>query len=87
MSLWGMNDGTTATGKTTVTNGNAAIAGGSPAANYISTDGIEVGDTLILPDSKLYRVITATSNTALTMDRAYEGGTQSNQDITITKIP
>ena len=87
MSLWGMNDGTTATGKTTVTNGNAAIAGGSPAANYISTDGIEVGDTLILPDSKLYRVVTATSNTALTMDRAYEGGTQSNQDITITKIP
>ena len=87
MSLWGMNDGTTATGKTTVTSGNAAIAGGSPAANYISTDGIEVGDTLILPDSKLYRVVTATSNTALTMDRAYEGGTQSNQDITITKIP
>ena len=87
MSLWGMNDGTTATGKTTVTNGNAAIAGGSPAANYISTDGIEVGDTLILPDSKLYRVVTATSNTALTMDRVYEGGTASNQDITITQIP
>ncbi len=87
MSLWGMNDGTTATGKTSVTNGNAAIAGGSPAANYISTDGIEVGDTLILPDSKLYRVVTATSNTALTMDRVYEGGTASNQDITITQIP
>ena len=82
-----MNDGTTATGKTSVTNGNAAIAGGSPAANYISTDGIEVGDTLILPDSKLYRVVTATSNTALTMDRVYEGGTASNQDITITQIP
>ena len=30
MSLWGMNDGTTATGKTTVTNGNAAIAGVHP---------------------------------------------------------
>ena len=87
MSLWGMNDGTTATGKTSVTNGNAAIAGGSPAANYISTDGIEVGDTLILPDSKLYRVVTATSNTALTMDRVYEGGTDSNKDITITQIP
>ena len=87
MSLWGMNDGTTATGKTSVTNGNAAIAGGSPAANYISTDGIEVGDTLILPDSKLYRVVTATSNTALTMDRDYVGGTASNQDITITQIP
>ena len=87
MSLWGMNDGTTATGKTTVTSGNAAIAGGSPAANYISTDGIEVGDTLILPDSKLYRVVTATSNTALTMDRVYERGTASNQDITITQIP
>ena len=87
MSLWGMNDGTTATGKTTVTNGNAAIAGGSPAANYVSTDGIEVGDTLILPDSKLYRVTVATSNTALTMDRVYEGGTASNQDITITQIP
>ena len=87
MSLWGMNDGSTATGKTSVTNGNAAIAGGSPAANYISTDGIEVGDTLILPDSKLYRVVTATSNTALTMDRVYEGGTASNQDITITQIP
>ena len=82
-----MNAGTTATGKTSVTNGNAAIAGGSPAANYISTDGIEVGDTLILPDSKLYRVVTATSNTALTMDRVYEGGTASNQDITITQIP
>ena len=87
MSLWGMNDGTTATGKTSVTNGNAAIAGGSPAANYISTDGIEVGDTLILPDSKLYRVVTATSNPALTMDIVYEGGTASNQDITITQIP
>ena len=87
MSLWGMSDGATATGKTNVTNDNAAIAGGSPAANYVSTDGIEVGDTLILPDSKLYRVTVATSNTALTLDRVYEGGTQTNQDITITKIP
>ena len=87
MSLWGMSDGATATGKSNVTNGDATIAGGSPAANYDSTDGIEVGDTLILPDSKLYRVIEVTSNTAMEVDRNYEGGTQSNQDITITKIP
>ena len=87
MSLWGMSDGATATGKSNVTNGDATIAGGSPAANYDSTDGIEIGDTLILPDSKLYRVIEVTSNTAMEVDRNYEGGTQSNQDITITKIP
>ena len=35
MSLWGMSDGATATGKSNVTNGDATIAGGSPAANSI----------------------------------------------------
>ena len=86
MSLWGMSDGATLTGKSTWTSGDATLAGGSPAATY-STDGVEVGDVLVGADSKLYRVISIASETSLEVDRNYEGGTASNQDVTKIELP
>ena len=86
MSLWGMSDGATLTGKSTWTSGDATLAGGSPAATY-STDGVEVGDVLVGADSKLYRVISIASETSLEVDRNYEGGTSSNQDVTKIELP
>jgi len=86
MSLWGMSDGATLTNKSTWTNGDATLAAGSPAATYV-TDGVEVGDVLVGFDDKLYRVVSVTSQTALEVDRNYEGGTAANKDVTRIKLP
>ena len=88
MSLWGMNDGATLTGKSTWTNDDATLADGASGtdATYV-TDGVEVGDCLVGADGLLYRVVTVTSETALEVDRVYEGSTSANQDITRMKLP
>ena len=88
MSLWGMNDGATLTGKSTWTNDDATLADGATGTNstYV-TDGVEVGDCLVGSDSLLYRVVTVTSETALEVDRVYEGSTAANEDITRMKLP
>ena len=88
MSLWGMNDGATLTGKSTWTNDDATLADGATGTNstYV-TDGVEVGDCLVGTDGLLYRVVTVTSETALEVDRVYEGSTSANQDITRMKLP
>jgi len=88
MSLWGMNDGATITGKHTWTNDDATLADGSSGTNatYV-TDGVEVGDCLLGFDGLIYRVVTVTSETALEVDRVYEGSTSANQDITRMKLP
>ena len=79
MSLWGMNDGATLTGKSTWTNDDATLADGASGTNatYV-TDGVEVGDCLVGFDDLLYRVVTVTSETALEVDRVYEGSTAAN---------
>ena len=88
MSMWGMNDGATLTGKSTWTNDDATLADGASGTNstYV-TDGVEVGDCLVGTDGLLYRVVTVTSETALEVDRVYEGSTAANQDITRMKLP
>ena len=88
MSMWGMNDGATLTGKSTWTNDDATLADGATGTNstYV-TDGVEVGDCLVGSDSLLYRVVTVTSETALEVDRVYEGSTAANKDVTRMKIP
>ena len=88
MSMWGMNDGATLTGKSTWTNDDATLADGATGTNstYV-TDGVEVGDCLVGSDSLLYRVVTVTSETALEVDRVYEGSTAANEDITRMKLP
>ena len=88
MSLWGMNDGAVLTGKHTWTNDDATLADGSSGTNatYV-TDGVEVGDCLLGFDGLIYRVVTVTSETALEVDRVYEGSTSANQDITRMKLP
>ena len=88
MSLWGMNDGATLTGKSTWTNDDATLADGATGTNstYV-TDGVEVGDCLVGTDGLLYRVVTVTSETALEVDRVYEGSTAANKDVTRMKIP
>ncbi len=88
MSLWGMNDGATLTGKSTWTNDDATLADGASGtdATYV-TDDVEVGDCLVGADGLLYRVVTVTSETALEVDRVYEGSTSANQDITRIKLP
>ena len=88
MSMWGMNDGATITGKHTWTNDDATLADGATGTNstYV-TDGVEVGDCLVGTDGLLYRVVTVTSETALEVDRVYEGSTAANKDVTRMKIP
>ena len=88
MSLWGMNDGATLTGKSTWTNDDATLADGATGTNstYV-TDGVEVGDCLVGTDGLLYRVVTVTSETALEVDRVYEGSTAANKDVTRIKLP
>ena len=86
MSMWGMNDGATLTQKSTWTNDDATLAAGSPAATYV-TDGVEAGDVLVGFDGLLYRVVSVTSETALEVDRVYEGSTASNKDVTRMKLP
>ena len=88
MSIWGMNDGATLTGKSTWTNDDATLADGATGTNstYV-TDGVEVGDCLVGTDGLLYRVVTVTSETALEVDRVYEGSTAANEDITRMKLP
>ena len=88
MSSWGMDDGSTLTGKHLWTNGDATVQDGGtgPNATYV-TDKVEAGDVLIGADSKLYRVISVTSETALEVDRNYEGGTSDTQDITKVELP
>jgi len=88
MSMWGMNDGATLTGKSTWTNDDATLADGATGTNstYV-TDGVEVGDCLVGSDGLLYRVVTVTSETALEVDRVYEGSTAANEDITRMKLP
>ena len=88
MSLWGMNDGATLTGKSTWTNDDATLADGATGTNstYV-TDGVEAGDCLVGSDGLLYRVVTVTSETALEVDRVYEGSTAANEDITRMKLP
>jgi len=83
-----MNDGATLTGKSTWTNDDATLADGASGtdATYV-TDGVEVGDCLVGADGLLYRVVTVTSETALEVDRVYEGSTAANEDITRMKLP
>ena len=88
MSMWGMNDGATLTGKHLWTNGDATVADGGTGTNATyTTDSVEPGDVLVGPDSKLYRVVSVTSQTALEVDRVYEGSTADDQDITRMKLP
>ena len=88
MSMWGMDDGSTLTGKHLWTNGDATVQDGGtgPNATYV-TDGVEAGDVLVGFDGLLYRVISVTSETALEVDRNYEGGTADSKDITKIKLP
>ena len=88
MSMWGMNDGATLTGKHTWTNDDATLADGASGANatYV-TDKVEAGDCVIGADGLIYRVASVTSETALELDRVYEGSTSANQDVTRMKLP
>ena len=88
MSMWGMNDGATLTGKHLWTNGDATVADGGTGTNATyTTDSVEPGDVLVGADSKLYRVVSVTSQTALEVDRVYEGSTADDEDITRMKLP
>ena len=88
MSSWGMNDGANLTGKQLWTNGDATVQDGGtgPNATYV-TDNVQAGDVLVGADSKLYRVVSVTSETALEVDRNYEGGTADGEDILRMKLP
>ena len=88
MSMWGMNDGATLTGKHTWTNDDATLADGASGANatYV-TDGVEAGDCVVGFDGLIYRVASVTSETALELDRVYEGSTAANKDVTRMKLP
>jgi len=88
MSMWGMNDGALLTGKHLWTSGDATVGDGGtgPNATYV-TNSVEAGDVLVGADSKLYRVVSVTSETALEVDRVYEGGTADGEDIMRMKLP
>ena len=80
MALWGKQDAATPTGTSIdVTNGSAAVTG---TGTTFLTD-IDAGDTLIIGTVK-YKVLSITSNTALTLTSNFEG---SNATLTISSEP
>lgn len=80
MALWGKQDAATPTGTSIgVTNGSAAVTGSGTA---FLTD-IDAGDTLIIETTK-YKVLSITSDTALTLTSTFEGTTGSK---TISSAP
>ena len=88
MSLWGMNDGGALTGQAKFTNGAATfIDGASGTHTTFTTDGLEVGDTVVGFDGLLYRITAVASETAATLDRNYEGSTADNKTVIRTKLP
>ncbi len=88
MSMWGMNDGALLTGKHLWTNGDATLGDGGTGTNatYV-VDKVQDGDVLVGADSKLYRVRSVTSATALEVDRVYEGSTADDEDVMRIKLP
>ena len=88
MSLWGMNDGGALTGQAKFTNGAATFIDGSSGTHTtFTTDGLEVGDTVVGFDGLLYRITAVASETAATLDRNYEGSTADNKTVIRTKLP
>jgi hypothetical protein len=80
MALWGKQDAATPTGTSIdVTNGSAAVTGTGTA---FLTD-IDNGDTLIIGTTK-YKVLSVTSNTALTLTSNFDGSTAT---LTISSEP
>lgn len=80
MALWGKQDAATPTGTSIgVTNGSAAVTGSGTA---FLTD-IDAGDTLIIETTK-YKVLSITSDTALTLTSNFEGTTGTK---TISSAP
>lgn len=80
MALWGKQDAATPTGTSIdVTNGSAAVTG---SGTTFLTD-IDAGDTLIIGTTK-YKVLSVTSNTALTLTSNFEGSTAT---LTISSEP
>jgi hypothetical protein len=69
MALWGKQDAATPAGTSiSVTNGSAAVTG---SGTTFLTD-IDAGDTLIIETTK-YKVLSITSDTALTLTSTFEG--------------
>lgn len=86
MSLWGMNEGVDVTSSGTRT---VVWTAASNAVSGTSTEfevDCRVGDVLEGLDNKLYRITSITSNTALNLDRAYEGGTGAQNDTSVACI-
>jgi hypothetical protein len=80
MALWGKQDAATPTGTSIdVTNGSAAVTG--TATTFLAD--IDAGDTLIIGTTK-YKVLSVTSNTALTLTSNFEGSTAT---LTISSEP
>ena len=80
MALWGKQDAATPTGTSIdVTNGSAAVTG--TGTTFLAD--IDAGDTLIIGTTK-YKVLSVTSNTALTLTSNFEGSTAT---LTISSEP
>jgi len=80
MALWGKQDAATPTGTSIdVTNGSAAVTGSG--TTFLAD--VDAGDTLIIGTTK-YKVLSITSNTALTLTSNFEG---SNATLTISSAP
>lgn len=80
MALWGKQDAATPTGTSIdVTNGSAAVTGTGTA--FLAD--IDAGDTLIIGTTK-YKVLSVTSNTALTLTSNFESSTAT---LTIASEP
>lgn len=80
MALWGKQDAATPTGTSIdVTSGSAAVTG--TGTTFLAD--IDAGDTLIIGTTK-YKVLSVTSNTALTLTSNYEGSTAT---LTISSEP
>jgi hypothetical protein len=82
MALWGKQDALAVTGTTIgVTNASAAVTGIGTAF----TTQMKHGDTLII-DGVKYKVLSITSDTALTLSSVYEGSTDAELVVASVKI-
>lgn len=70
------------TGTIAVTNNSATVTGSG--TSWATLTNAETGEYIQLPDGKWYRITAIASNTSLTIEVSYKGGTVSGQTYTIS---
>lgn len=70
------------TGTISVTNGSATVTGSG--TSWATTTNAEANEYIQLPDGKWYKIVSVSNDTSLTIERTYQGSTQSGQNYVIS---